>query len=137
MSGFLSRLKLNYVDGTSWEVAEEFCYKVEAHDSKWVVVVPKGTLTDFASIPRFIRVFMPNRWKYSTGSVIHDYLYRYGDKSKEISDAIFLEAQIAEGLSPAGAHILTLAVTLFGHHAYSKGRKYAKSQRRKELNHEE
>ena len=85
------------------EVSEEFSYRVGSPTSNCIIVVPKGTITDFASIPRFIRVFLPMRWKYNKASVLHDYLYRHGDKSKAFGDAVFLEAMLAEGLLKVGA----------------------------------
>jgi hypothetical protein len=127
MSDFLSPLKINYIDGKSWEVAESFCYKVGSPTSNWEVHVPVGTVVDFASLPRLAQLIMPSRWRFSKASVLHDYMYRYGDKSKSIADAVFYEALLAEGINKHGAWLMTIAVSIFGGKAYKAGVHYSEA----------
>ena len=125
MSSFTTELKIDYIDGKTWRVAEEFSYCVGAKDSGWLLTVPKGSATDFASIPSIIKGLIPTSWKYSKASVLHDYLYRSGNKSKAISDAIFLEAMLASGLNKFGAYAMFFAVSIFGSKAYKAGIHYS------------
>lgn len=52
------------------------------------VTVPKGFVTDFASIPRVFWSVLPPDGTYTYGAVIHDYLYWTQDISKAKADLI-------------------------------------------------
>ena len=109
----LSPLKLRYIDGTTWEVAESFEYRVGHINSDWIITIPKDTPTDFVSIG-ILKAFVPDKWKYNKASVIHDYLYRKTNVSRVLCDAIFHEAMIAEGINRHAAAILFVGVSIFG-----------------------
>lgn len=76
MSGFLSRLRLDYIDGHVWEVVEPFEYCLGEPNGPERVIVPVGFLTDFASIPRPLWGWLPPTGKYGKAAVIHDALYQ-------------------------------------------------------------
>ena len=70
-------------------------YAVGDEDSAELIVVPSGFITDFASVPLAIQMFLPK----SIGrraAVLHDYLYRTngegGRYTRYEADCIFLEA---------------------------------------------
>lgn len=42
----------------------------------WRIKVPRGFVTDYASIPRPLWVVIPPRGKYNRGAVVHDWLYK-------------------------------------------------------------
>lgn len=53
------------------------------------VNVPKGFVTDFASVPRIFWQFLPRDGKYTYPAIIHDYLYWVQDRPRESADEIF------------------------------------------------
>ena len=54
--------------------------------------VPKGTITDFASVPWGLRWLVPQMGRYNPATVLHDHLCRRKDCKRFIADAIFREA---------------------------------------------
>jgi hypothetical protein len=59
-------------DGINLEVLYAFVF----HDPvEGVIEVPIGAVTDLASTPRSIWIFLPPHGRYKFGAVIHDHLY--------------------------------------------------------------
>lgn len=77
-----------------YELLEGFSYKVGSLDSPvWVIDVPAGFITDFASIPFPVSLFLKPDGPWAKAGALHDWLYRhYPDISKVIKDGIFYEA---------------------------------------------
>ena len=87
-------------DGRRWELVKPFEYHVGSEDSNEVIKVPKGFITDFASIPRIFWSIIGNPWgQYGKAAVIHDYLYHTQIYTRSRSDRIFLEAMQVLGVS--------------------------------------
>ncbi len=42
------------------------------------VTIPDGFVTDFATVPKFLRNFLPPMGRYSWAAVVHDYLLQMG-----------------------------------------------------------
>jgi len=101
-----------------WVVCEEFGYNDEQLDI--TVIVPSGSTTDFASIPRIFWSILPPWGRYGWAAVIHDYLYRHGLYTRSIADLVFLHAM--EELNVAKWKQVTMfnAVRWFGGPAYQK-----------------
>jgi hypothetical protein len=51
-----------------------WCDRVNGH----VIVVPRGFVTDFASIPMPARLFLPSDGPYAPAAILHDYMYAVG-----------------------------------------------------------
>lgn len=111
-------------DGINWTLTEEFeYYRTDDPNSK--IIVPKGFVTDFASIPRMFRHILPvtgtKRNPYGKSAVLHDYLYDktclYNYSRKEADD-IFLEAMKAVGVSKFVRYLLYYSVRWFGKSHY-------------------
>lgn len=77
-----------------YELLEGFSYRVGSLDNPvWVISVPKGFVTDFASIPFPISIWLKPTGPWAKAGALHDWLYRHeNDISKVIKDAIFYEA---------------------------------------------
>jgi Protein of unknown function (DUF1353) len=61
-------------DNADWVTAEDMVYTIGATTEK--IVVPKGFVTDFASIPRPLwSLGLSPHGQYSRAAVIHDFLY--------------------------------------------------------------
>lgn len=93
------------------------------------LVVPAGTITDLASIPRWVRwipgleEILPQSGPYNRAAVLHDTAYHNGltDSlgnpvylSKKACDKLFLEAMLADGVGEKRAKAMYWAVKLFG-----------------------
>lgn len=79
-------------DGKYWVLKEDLEY--EHPKTKRLVVVPKGFVTDFASVPRLFWVVFPPCGKYTPAAVVHDYLYwaQPVDCDRKCADDILLTA---------------------------------------------
>jgi hypothetical protein len=75
VSGFLDPLELEYINGRKWLITSPFEYHLHDVDSYDVVYIPKGYLTDFASIPRILWPLLPPTGSYGKAAVVHDWLY--------------------------------------------------------------
>jgi len=63
------------------------------------VVVPIGFPTDLGSIPKVLQGIFPKDGKATYGYVVHDYLYKYGMVSRDLSDDVLEEAMEVLGVS--------------------------------------
>jgi len=101
MSSFTTPLTVTPLqDGRSWELCEAFHYCVGDKDSDECIEVPKGFVTDFASIPRFFW-FLPDWATYNKSPIIHDRLYFCKEImgnpiTRKKADAVFLEAMLVD-----------------------------------------
>lgn len=82
-------------DGYRFQLDEPLTYAVGDEASPEKITVPAGFITDFASVPRVIQIFLPQ----SIGrraAILHDYLYHThgegGRYTRREADGIFLEA---------------------------------------------
>lgn len=118
---FLDPLILEYIDGRTWKVVEEFDYRTDI-DMLWVVKVPAGFETDFASVPRFLWRILPPTGRYGKAACVHDYLYRTpGIAPKADADSIFLEAMQALGVGWWTRNVMYQGVKHFGGSSYKGG----------------
>ena len=79
-------------DGTHWILMEPVVYVIG--NTKLQVEVPKGFVTDFASVPYGVTAFFLPTGRYSRAAVVHDYLYWTQRCTREQADRIFLLAMI-------------------------------------------
>jgi hypothetical protein len=102
-----------------WELTKNISIKIFL----WKITIPKGTITDFASVPRILKWLLPDDAIYSIASVVHDYLYHTHKTSKWLADAFFYEILKMEKIRKPIAFIMWLAVFLFGYFAWANGYK--------------
>lgn len=92
-----------FYGGKYEQLLEEFDYHVGSKESEVVVHIPKGFITDFASVPRIFWNIMPPNDKYGKAAVVHDFLYstngripemqfRKEDYTRKECDEILVEA---------------------------------------------
>lgn len=91
------------------------------------IVVPVGSRTDFASIPRFLHACFPPDGPWGPAAIVHDYLYREGRcgpdedarcATRRDADAVFLEGMDDLGVPWYQRWPMWLAVRLFGWWGY-------------------
>jgi hypothetical protein len=76
---------------TNWMLLKNI--KIVANNK--LFIIPKNFVTDFASVPKFLKPLFPNKFLYNQIAVLHDYLYsKYSDElniTREESDIILKE----------------------------------------------
>ncbi len=84
-----------------------------------IVTVPKGFVTDLASIPRLPIVYLMLNGIADQAGVVHDFLYSSGLIPRDKADAVLKEACIVLGVSAWKANIIWAGVRAFGGDHYS------------------
>lgn len=105
-----------------WRLESDLTYEIDSKGSGKTITPPKGFITDFASIPRILWIFLPPWGKYSRAAIIHDYLciLLYYNKPNQFAinrakaDRIFLEAMEVSGVTTITRYILYLGVRIGG-----------------------
>ncbi|MCK5602323.1 DUF1353 domain-containing protein [Candidatus Pacearchaeota archaeon] len=97
-----------------FEVTED--YKCEVSD----IVIPKGFITDGASIPRIFWPVFPPFGQYFNAAVEHDYLYSITYQTRKEGDKIFLEQMKNDGVKWFTRKMIYRAVRMFGWVTYNK-----------------
>ncbi len=83
------------------------------------VVVPKGFVTDFASIPRLFWPALPPDGEYAYAAVVHDYLYWSQTRSREEADDILKIAMEDFKVGTVKAGAIYAAVRVAGKAAWN------------------
>ena len=116
--------------GDEWIVKEDFIVT----DGLTILVAPKGTPTDGASIPRFFwrLIGSPLTGAYRKAAVIHDAGYKGTlrwfngcgviDYDREMVDNLFLELMKALGVSPWRRWMMYRGVRWFGQKPWDDNR---------------
>lgn len=93
-------------------------YRVGSADSTEVIIVPKGFITDFASVPRGLWNIFPPFGEWAAAAVIHDYLYKTkgldGRYTRKQADKIFKEAMEVLEVPKWKRELMHKAVNVFG-----------------------
>jgi hypothetical protein len=84
------------------------------------ICVPKGFVTDFASIPRGLWNLFPCDGRHSPAAVIHDFLYSGTHTSRFLADAIFREVMTELQVPRWRRDLMYFAVRLFGWRCFKK-----------------
>lgn len=113
-SNFTKPLTVTQIGTSLWRTERSFTYHVGFEGSKNIINVPKGFVTDFASVPWPASMLIPTSGGYNQAAVLHDYLYNQQFLSRSMCDQIFLEAMTALGVNPFKRQIMYRAVRLGG-----------------------
>ena len=127
-------LDLRRFKDPTYVLLEEIGWKpTETTPTLSALVVPKGFVTDFASIPRvFWLIFKPDG-NYAYAAVLHDYLYWQQDRPKSTADAIFRAAMDDLKIKDWQSAILFHAVDVFGSYAWESNAKLKSAGERRVL----
>jgi len=90
------------------------------YSSHGLIVVPKGTVTDGASIPRVFWSILSPFGEYFKAALPHDFLYSSNNKTltRKQADDILREGMEVLGVHPAKRFVIYRAVRLFGWRNY-------------------
>lgn len=123
MSEFTTELIVEQIGETQYYILlEGFEYHVGEYPSDEIITVPKGFITDFASVPKCFHWIIPPRGRYGKAAVIHDYCYFSACYSKLRSDQIFLEGMEVLNVPKWKRNIMYYAVVFFGWYGWYKAR---------------
>ncbi|WP_394222752.1 DUF1353 domain-containing protein [Alteromonas gracilis] len=105
-------------DGKYWIVQEPLKFELNGEDR----YVPKGFVTDFASVPRSFWVAFPPCDIYTPAAVVHDYLYwmQFPECDQECADS-FLNSAMESADVPRWKRVpIYMAVRVAGSSAWSE-----------------
>lgn len=82
------------------------------------IVVPKGFVTDFASVPRPFWALIPTDGEYVTAAVVHDWLYWNQATTREVADQALKDCMVELGVTEPQLTTVYQGVNLFGGSAW-------------------
>lgn len=80
--------------------------------------VPAGFVTDFASVPRWLRPIALNEARTAMAATVHDYMYRVTRPGRRWADDVFYHTLRSSGVGAAAAWLYWVAVRIGGRRAY-------------------
>jgi hypothetical protein len=110
-------------DGTYWILQRDLVYQHPKTGEK--IVVPKGFVTDLASVPRLFWTAFPPCGRYTPAAVVHDYLYweQPRGKTREYADDVLLTAMEESKVSWTTRNAIYRAVRAGGFIAWNDNAK--------------
>lgn len=115
MSSFTQPLTVTKIGSRLWRVERSFTYYLGSEENpSGKITVPKGFITDFASVPRAFWWLFPPDGQYTQAAVLHDYLYFKAFSSRKWADEIFYEAMGVLEVPWWKRKLMYRAVRLFG-----------------------
>lgn len=107
------------------KLVEPLSYTSERLDR--VFCVPVNFITDYASIPRLLQLFISKLGRHRKAAVIHDYLYNanseYLHLTRKECDLVFYDAMIDANVPRWKAYTMYQAVRVGGWASFRKLRK--------------
>ena len=111
-----------FADSRDWMLVEPVDYSVG--NSGVIITVPKGFVTDFASIPQPLWSFGLSPFgRFSRAAIVHDYLYWKQDCTREQADNLLLIAMKESGVNKSQQSEIFLGVRAGGESAWESNRK--------------
>lgn len=108
-----------FADGSNWMLQSPLIHEI-GKNSPYIVIVPRGFVTDFASVPQPIQILRASLsiGRYGNAAAVHDYLYWRQDCTREQSDNILEIAMMEAGVSFLERKLIYEAVRQFGQSAW-------------------
>lgn len=131
VGAYLDPLILEYMTGRIWALKKGFRFRIGSPDGIERINVFAGFITDFASVPRPLWMFLPPTGSYGKAAVLHDWLYRTatvtdGRKIRHIgraeADSIFYEAMTVSEVGWFLRWLLWLGVRVGGWRPWNRYR---------------
>ncbi|HEY0243445.1 MAG TPA: DUF1353 domain-containing protein [Gemmatimonadaceae bacterium] len=119
-----------FAGGEHWMLQSPLILELGKNTPYRVIIVPRGFVTDFASIPKplqMLRGLLPTTERYGTAALIHDYLYWRQDCTREQSDDIMEIAMMETGVPLLERRIIREGVRQFGQSAWDANRRARES----------
>lgn len=109
----ITKLKLKSINDGKCILEDDYIYSING----FLITVPKGFITDGASIPKSLQWIYDPYGKYIKAAVIHDYLYsKYNDTgiNRTLADKIFDFIMKETGVNAKTRRKFYVAVKYFG-----------------------
>jgi hypothetical protein len=114
-----------FADGSQWMLQSPLIHEFGS-DSRYLIIVPRGFVTDFASVPQPLQILRGMRTvadRYASAALIHDYLYWTQDCTREQADGIMELALKDAGISFLERKLIYEGLRQFGQSAWDAHRK--------------
>jgi len=110
-------------DGKYWVVKEPLIY--EQPKTKQTIEVPRGFVTDLASVPRLFWTAFPPCGQYTPAAVVHDYIYWYQPSNcdQTCADDLLLLAMEESGVSLASRTAIYAGVRTGGKSSWEENKR--------------
>ncbi len=107
---------LPFADQFWWIVYKPVGWVPEAADGPDVirVDVPKGFVTDLASIPSYLWAILQKTGRYGNAAIYHDWLYWQQSCPRETADAVFNRTMHDMGVDAVSRNLIWAGVRVFG-----------------------
>ncbi len=109
-----SNLKLQPVEyGEKYKLLDNYYYEVNGY----IICVPRGFITDLASVPKMFWTIFPPFGKYTPAAIVHDFLYsKYNNTgiNRTLADKIFLFIMKELKVNILKRYAMYKAVRIFG-----------------------
>jgi Protein of unknown function (DUF1353) len=107
-----------FADGADSVLMADLRYQIGT--TNFVIVVPLGFVTDFASTPKALWAVLPPFGTYQLAAVVHDFLYWDQGCTREQADALLRVAMAESKVDPKKRDIIWQAVRRFGQTAWDE-----------------
>lgn len=118
MSKFITPLRLERLEDSSrdgrgtWLLIDPLVY--ESDKAGIIITVPKGFVTDLASVPRLPFAYLLTGGIGHAAAVVHDALYTTHQVTREMADDVFYEALLLLGIPKPQAWLMWAGVRVGG-----------------------
>ena len=106
-------------------LGNELVYKIRETGQR--LVVPRGFVTDFASVPRVFWTVFPKHGEYTRAAIVHDYLYWQQQCNRLQADELFDIVMEDSDVDTASRYAIYAAVRVWGGSAW-EGNTLARSE---------
>lgn len=108
-----------YGNKDEWMLYDDFFVRLDTEDGEdsLTLRIPKGFITDLASIPKLPIIFMMFEGKARRSAIVHDYLYELQYPKKWCDDVFY--AAMDNEVSDRDQYAMWLAVHLGGQSAWA------------------
>jgi hypothetical protein len=114
-----------FADGSNWMLQSPLIQEF-GKDGAYLIIVPRGFVTDFASVPQPLQMLRGVRTvadRYANAALVHDYLYWTQDCTREQADRIMELALKESGISFLERKLIFEGLRQFGQSAWDAHRK--------------
>lgn len=116
---FIDSPDLRMLSSGDWQLLASLSY---FHRSGLIITVPRGFITDLASIPRIFHSLIPQHGSHSPAAILHDYLYATQEMSRKQADQMFCDVMKDTGVNIVRCYAMYLAVRIGGWIAWHQRR---------------
>ena len=110
----------SFADDIESVLAADLTYRIGA--SGVAITVPRGFVTDFASIPQPLWSILSPHGRYSRAAIVHDYLYWSQSCTRDQADNLFMIAMQESGVADSDRTAIYQAVSWAGEDAWDANR---------------